>query len=80
MIQLRPVDSLDHLDCLHGCVPFVVLSAVDGRMADVFRLDAPMLAVGLDAACEPGPALPVRLSAASAASASLRVPRTMRLT
>ena len=49
MIQVRPVDSLDHLDRLHGCVPFSVLSAVDGRMADVFRVDAPVLAVGLDA-------------------------------
>ena len=57
MIQVRLVDSLDHLDCLHGCVPFVVLGAVDGRMADVFRLDAPMLAVGLYATGEPGPPL-----------------------
>jgi hypothetical protein len=80
MILVRLVDSLERLDRFHGCVPFLVLGAVDGWAADVFRLDAPMLAVGLDAACEPGPALPVRLSAASAASASLRVPRTMRLT
>jgi hypothetical protein len=58
MIQVRLVDSLDHLDRLHGCGPFAVLSAVDGRLADVFRLDAPMLAVRLYATGEPGPALP----------------------
>jgi hypothetical protein len=57
-IQVRLVDSLDHLDGLHGCVPFSVLSAVDGRMADVVRVDAPMLSVGLDATGKPGPALP----------------------
>ena len=59
MIQVRLlVDSLDHLNRLDGCVPFSVLSAVDGGMADVFRVDAPMLAVGLYATREPGPALP----------------------
>jgi hypothetical protein len=58
MFQVRPIESLDHLDRLHGCVPFSVLSAIDGGMADVFGLDAPLLAVGLDAACELGPALP----------------------
>lgn len=59
MIQVLLVDSLDHLDRLHGCGPLLVLGAVDGRMADVFRLDAPLLAIRLDATCEPGPALPV---------------------
>jgi hypothetical protein len=58
MIQLRLVDSLDHLDRLYGCVPFVVSSAIDGRMADVFGPDAPMLSLGLYAPGEPGPALP----------------------
>lgn len=58
MIPVRLFDSLDNLDRFHGGVPFVVSAAVDWWMADVVRLDAPMLAVGLDATRQPGPALP----------------------
>ena len=58
VLQVRLVDSLDHLDCFHGRVPFLVLGPVQGRLVDVPRLDAPMFAVGLDATRKPGPALP----------------------
>jgi hypothetical protein len=40
LIQLRLDVSLDHFGRLHGCVPFVVASAIDRRMADVFEPDA----------------------------------------
>ena len=53
--ELYGVEPLEHLDSFHRCRPVAVLEIVDGRLAEVLGVDAPLLAVRLDAAGGSGP-------------------------
>ena len=53
--ELEGVEAVEHLGGFHGRRPGAVLDAVDGRLVEVLGDDAPLLAVGLDAAGDSGP-------------------------